>query len=314
LSRDQVLGRSIFQIIPAIAARVRARIERVIETKEAFKAEEDVELPTGLLHFQATLDPVLDVDGTVIGVLIQSIETTEEHATARSLVRANEKLSAIFQHSPYLIIAYDRGGVVTYINRVGPGFALEKVVGTHSHAFMREDFHARYDEALRLVFEEGQTSKFEFQILSGAWWEAAMAPLKHGDRVEQAISFSHDITEQRRAQQEQADLREQLQHTQKLESLGVLAGGLAHDFNNLLLVIAGNAELACSSHSSAPRRAAAASGCRRPWASFASTAASSSSTARSASARRSQSTSPRSPTPRRRPRGLARRRSRRGAA
>ena len=49
-------------------------------------------------------------------------------------------------------------------------------------------------------------------------------------------SFYRDITEKKRIQ-------EQLMHSQKMESVGSLAGGIAHNFNNILTAILGYAEL-----------------------------------------------------------------------
>jgi len=57
------------------------------------------------------------------------------------------------------------------------------------------------------------------------------------------LSVSHDVTEVRRNARERRRLDEQVGHAQKLESLGLLAGGIAHEFNNLLLSIIGHADL-----------------------------------------------------------------------
>jgi two-component system cell cycle sensor histidine kinase/response regulator CckA len=53
-----------------------------------------------------------------------------------------------------------------------------------------------------------------------------------------------DISASKNAEAEHLAMQMQIQQSQKLESLGVLAGGVAHDFNNILTVIQANADLA----------------------------------------------------------------------
>ena len=57
------------------------------------------------------------------------------------------------------------------------------------------------------------------------------------------FGIARDITDFKQAEQDRLNLERQMLHSQKLESLSVLAGGIAHDFNNLLTAIIGNLDL-----------------------------------------------------------------------
>ncbi|MFZ2658688.1 MAG: ATP-binding protein [Victivallales bacterium] len=63
------------------------------------------------------------------------------------------------------------------------------------------------------------------------------------ENVKVLIIFGRNVTEQNRLNREQEELKEELAHAQRLESVGQLAGGVAHDFNNYLHAIQGNLDI-----------------------------------------------------------------------
>jgi len=93
----------------------------------------------------------------------------------------------------------------------------------------------RYEAEMRLRTKDGQ---WRWVLSKGRTME------RDGDGNPLRVTGTHlDITDSKKAEQERWELEQQLLHTQKLESLGVLAGGVAHDFNNLLVAILGYADL-----------------------------------------------------------------------
>ena len=67
---------------------------------------------------------------------------------------------------------------------------------------------------------------------------------QHGSQEEMTLRVVRDLTDRVVTERRQRDLERELQRSQALQSLAVMAGGVAHDFNNLLCGVVGNAEVA----------------------------------------------------------------------
>ncbi len=76
------------------------------------------------------------------------------------------------------------------------------------------------------------------------WFYSNAVPETQPDGSTLWHGFANDISQRREADRAKAQLEEQLRQSQKVESIGKLAGGVAHDFNNLLTSMMGFIELA----------------------------------------------------------------------
>jgi len=62
---------------------------------------------------------------------------------------------------------------------------------------------------------------------------------RHG-KAEYAEGTLHDVSKMMQLEEEKRAIHEQLEHAQRMESLGIMTGGIAHDFNNMLAAIISN--------------------------------------------------------------------------
>jgi PAS domain S-box-containing protein len=110
------------------------------------------------------------------------------------------------------------------------------------------------DPAFREIFrreieQKGFIHGLEYQVRrrdgSIIWIsESARAVTDASGAVRYYEGFIDDITARKEAEGERTKLEKQMLHSQKMDAIGTLAGGMAHDFNNILCAMLGYTELA----------------------------------------------------------------------
>ena len=154
------------------------------------------------------------------------------------------RLEAFFSINPDLLCL---AGVDGYFRRLNNawlelGYSFEELRSRPFLEFVHPDDVEPTREAMALLASGSDVIGFvnRYRCADGSLRILEWQARGEGDQI---FASARDITERKEAEKRQAEMQRQLLHSQKLESLGVLAGGLAHDFNNLMAAVIGNLDL-----------------------------------------------------------------------
>jgi len=177
------------------------------------------------------------------GALCSVVDATRAQAT---------EFESIVENAPDIIARIDRSFRHAYVNLAieqATGRPREEFIGKdHVELGMPDELVRYFQSVYRQVFETGEEGRkeFDFPTPDGGVrsYSSRVVPERGpSGRVETVLSVARDVTSEKRAMSERVEMERRLSGRQRLESLGMLAGGVAHDFNNLLQTVLGTASL-----------------------------------------------------------------------
>lgn len=169
-----------------------------------------------------------------------------ERKQAEDALRASENLlQTIIETEPECVKLVAGDGTLLMMNRAGLAMidaeSFDQVRGKSIIGLVSPEYRDAFKADINMVFE-GKSGTFEFDMLGFKGrrlrLETHAVPLRNeNNEIIAALGVTRDITDRK-------ILESELLKAQKLESIGLLAGGIAHDYNNLLTAILGNITLA----------------------------------------------------------------------
>jgi PAS domain S-box-containing protein len=251
-----------------VAASYKTNDETVMKAKIPLQFMQPVPQNDGLHNWYTIKFPIFGDTGSVAMLGGIGIDVTEREHLERELHETERRFKLLVDTMNEGTAITDAQGVIRYVNKKTCdmlGYAERELIGRSAFDFldMRNREIVQEELAKRSL---GQKGRYEasWTTKSGSHCQTIMSavPLfNERNMFEGSFVVITDITDRKKAEdelknhrehleelvtqrtRELATLNDQLRQSQKLEAIGILAGGIAHEFSNILATMKGSAYL-----------------------------------------------------------------------
>lgn len=232
--------------VPEWNAAVEECLAKRIPTFRQFAYEAD----EGPVYAEVHFIPHVTADGveSIAGVMFN---TTALNRVKAALGRHEELFRQYMDNSPLIAWLRSEEGIYAYANQTylsRYGLSRLDLIGKSVYERWPQEIAAAFMENDRSVLASGKPIQFMEQAPDPDGpirdWLNTKFPFTDGNGTRYVGGIGIDLTERVSAEREKERLEQQLRKWERLDSLGVMAGGAAHDINNLLAVVLGNLALA----------------------------------------------------------------------